>query len=192
MRWTASSGSPRPLARRARPETGTLAMDARIEPLAGALPALAWRWDPETDILSGGFKGNRAGGGLTGTVELTDDVGSIAVVDVHSGVICGLDIVVWPEVGTVADLAAPGKLTDGRVVLAGKASKAAVTSVEVNAPLSVMTNRAESVFHLCIGPRRDADVVRVADHLLIEVDREGALAGFWLTDVPPFPAEEDL
>jgi hypothetical protein len=24
------------------------------------------------------------------------------------------------------------------------------------------------------------------------VDRKGDLAGFWLTDVPPFPAEEEL
>ena len=188
MRWTASFGSRKPSPPRAPPE----GMDARIEPLAGALPSLAWRWDPETDILSGAFKGNRAGGGLTGTVELADELGSIAVVDVHNGVICGLDIVVWPEVGTVADLAAPGKLTDGRVVLSSKGVKAAVTSVEVNAPLSVMTNRTESVFHLCVGPRRDVDLVRAADRLLIEVDRDGALAGFWLTDVPPFPAEEDL
>ncbi len=189
MRWTASSGLRKPSAQRARPDPG---MDARIEPLAGALPSLTWRWDSETDILSGAFKGNRAGGGLTGTVELTDEIGSIAVVDVHNGVICGLDIVVWPEVGTVADLAAPKKLADGRVVLSSKAARAAVTSVEVNAPLTVMTNRSESVFHLCVGPRRDADLVRVADCLLIEVDRDGGLAGFWLTDVPPFPAEEDL
>ena len=189
MRWTASSGSRKPSPRRARPEPG---VDARIEPLAGALPSLAWRWDPETDILSGAFKGTRAGGGLTGTVELTDELGSIAVVDVHNGVICGLDIVVWPEVGTVADLAAPGQLTDGRVVLSSKGAKGAVTSLELNASLTVLTNRIESVFHLRVGPSRDADLVRVADRLLIEVDREGALAGFWLTEVPAFPAEEDL
>jgi hypothetical protein len=167
-------------------------MDARIEPLAGALPTLAWRWDAETDILSGAFKSNRAGTGLTGTVELTDEVGSIAVVDVHNGVICGVDIVVWPEVGTAAELAVPDKLTDGRVVLSAKNAKSGVTSLEVNAPLTVTTNRSETVFHLCVGPRREVDAVRVADHLLIEVDRTGALAGFWLTDVPPFPAEEDL
>jgi len=167
-------------------------MESRIEPLAGALPALAWRWDAETDILSGAFKVNRAGNGLTGTVELTDELGSIAVVDVHNGVVCGVDIVVWPEVGTVTELPVPDKLTDGRVVVSAKAAKTGVTSLEINAPLTVMTNRSETVFHLCIGPRREVDAVRVADHLLVEVDRAGGLAGFWLTDVPPFPAEEDL
>jgi hypothetical protein len=49
-----------------------MSMEARIEPLSGPLPTISWRWDPETDILSGAFKGNRKSGGLTGTVELTD------------------------------------------------------------------------------------------------------------------------
>ena len=120
-------------------------MESRIEPLAGALPALAWRWDAETDILSGAFKVNRTGTGLTGTVELTDELGSIAVVDVHNGVICGVDIVVWPEVGTASELAVPDKLTDGRVVVSAKAAKTGVTSLEINAPLTVVTNRSETV-----------------------------------------------
>src|SRR4051794_902689 len=67
-----------------------MSMDARIEPLSGGLPSVSWRWDPETDILSGAFKGNRKSGGLTGTVELTDAEGSVAVLDVNNGVICGL------------------------------------------------------------------------------------------------------
>ncbi len=166
-------------------------MEARVEPLAGALPKILWRWDPETDILSGAFKGTRTTAGLTGTVELSDDEGSVAVLEVNNGVICGLDVVVWPEVSTYTSLQVPATLTDGRVILPQRPSKPGVASVEVDTALSVTTNVAESVFHLRVGPRRDADVVRVADHLLVEVDRQGELAGFWLTDVPPFPAEEE-
>ena len=91
-------------------------VEARVEPLTGSLPSIGWRWDPETDILSGAFKGNRKSGGLTGTVELTDAEGSVAVLDVNNGVICGLDVVVWPEVTTSATLQVPARLTDGRVV----------------------------------------------------------------------------
>ena len=29
--------------------------------------------------------------------------------------------------------------------------------------------------------------VRIADHLLVEVDRRNRLAGFWATQVPPRP-----
>src|SRR5215208_5627714 len=130
-----------------------MGIEARIEPLSGALPNITWRWDSETDILSGAFKGNRKSGGLTGTVELTDAEGSVAVLDVNNGVICGLDVVVWPEVMTIPDLQVPAKLTDGRAVLPSRPSRPGVAS--------------------------------------LEVDQEGGLAGFWLTNVPPFQGLEE-
>jgi hypothetical protein len=166
-------------------------MEARIEPLGGSLPAIAWRWDPETDILSGSFKGSRKAGGLTGTVELTDAEGSVAVLDVNNGVICGIDVVVWPEVSTRSDIQVPAQLTDGRVVLPASGSRAPVASVEVDTSLSVETNASESTFHLLIGPRRRVEVVRAADSFYIEVDQQGGLAGFWMTNVPPFTAFEE-
>ena len=173
------------------PKTPTVNVEARVEPLTGSLPAIAWRWDPETDILSGAFKGNRKSGGLTGTVELTDDEGSVAVLDISNGVICGLDVVVWPEVSTSPTLQVPARLTDGRVVLPSRPSRPGVASMEVDTTLSVETNGAESVFHLRIGTRREVEVVRVADNFYIEVDQHGGLAGFWLSNVPPFTAFED-
>ena len=173
------------------PKAGRSPMEAKIEPLAGALPAIAWRWDPETDILSGSFKGNRKTGGLTGSVELTDAEGSVAVLDVNSGVVCGIDVVVWPEVSTRSDIQVPAQLTDGRVVLPSGGSRAAVSSVEVDTSLSVETNATESVFHLRIGPRRQVEVVRAADNFFVELDQQGGLAGFWMTNVPPFAAFEE-
>jgi uncharacterized protein YuzE len=61
----------------------------------------------------------------------------------------------------------------------------------VDTSLSVETNATESVFHLRIGPRRSVEVVRVADNFFIELDQHGALAGFWMTNVPPFAAFEE-
>lgn len=169
-----------------------MSMDARIEPLSGALPSINWRWDPETDILSGAFKSNRKSGGLTGSVELSDAEGSVAVLDVNNGVICGLDVVVWPEVISVAELKVPATLADGRVVLPARPSRPGVASVEVDTTLSVHTNSTESVFHLQIGPKRPVEGVRAADNFYIEVDQHGGLAGFWLTNVPAFtPLEDD-
>ena len=168
-----------------------MSMDARIEPLSGPLPSVSWRWDPETDILSGAFKGNRKSGGLTGSVELTDAEGSVAMLDVNNGVVCGLDIVVWPEVVQVAELPVPAKLTDGRVVLPARPSRPGVASLEVDTTLSVQTNPTESVFHVQIGPRRPVERVRAADNFYIEVDQQGGLAGFWLTNVPLFTPLDD-
>ncbi len=166
-------------------------MDAKIEPLAGGLPTIAWRWDPETDILSGSFKGNPKSGGLTGTVELTDAEGSVAVLDVNSGVVCGIDVVVWPEVSTRSDIQVPAGAKEGRVVLAGGGSRGPVASVEVDTSLSVETNGSESIFHLLIGARRPVEIVRAADTFYVEVDQQGGLAGFWMTNVPPFTAFEE-
>lgn len=166
-------------------------MEAMVEPLTGPLPTIGWRWDPETDILSGSFKGNRKSGGLTGTVELTDAEGSVAVLEVNNGVICGLDVVVWPEVATRSELLVPAQLTEGRVVLPGGGGpRPAVSSVEVDTTLSVETNTAESIFHLRIGPKRRVEVVRASDNFYVEVDQQGGLAGFWMTNVPPFSAFE--
>jgi hypothetical protein len=168
-----------------------MSIQAHVEPLNGALPGLTWRWDPETDILSGGFKCARKANGLTGTVELSDEMGSIAVLDVAGGVICGLDIVVWPEVETRGGLKVPETLTDGRVVVPTREARTSVQSLQVDATLAVVADSSESLFHLQIGNRRPAEVVRVADHLYIEVDQQSLLAGFWLTGVPPFPSIED-
>ncbi len=168
-----------------------MTLAAHIEPLTGRLPTIGWRWDPETDILSGAFKASRKVGGLTGTVELTDDIGSVAVLDVNDGVICGLDLVVWPEVTTTPLLQVPAQLTEGRVVAAKRPSRPGITSMEVDTSLAMRTDPHESVFHLRIGALRPVEVVRVADHFFIEVDPDGLVAGFWLTGVPPFPAFDD-
>ncbi len=51
-------------------------------------------------------------------------------------------------------------------------------------------NQAETLFHIRVGRARAATVVRVADHLLVEVDKQSRLSGLWLLDVPPFPNVE--
>ena len=53
--------------------------------------------------------------------------------------------------------------------------------------LTVEKNPSESVFHLRVGRSRPASVVRVADLLLVEVDKQARLAGLWFLEVPPFP-----
>jgi hypothetical protein len=162
-----------------------MTVDTRVEPLAGPLPGIAWHWDPETDILSGGFHVDEGAGGLDGSVELADDEGSVAVVDVAQGVVCGLDVVVWPEVHVVPELAPPDA-SAGRVVVPARSSRPGIASLEVDSTLSLATNHDESVFHLRIGTRREVAPVRVADHLIVELDHKRRLAGFWLTAVPPF------
>jgi len=57
----------------------------------------------------------------------------------------------------------------------------------VDAALTVEKNPSESVFHLRVGQVRPVTVVRIADLLLVEVDKKTRLAGLWFLEVPPFP-----
>lgn len=168
-----------------------MTIEARVEPLTGRLPSIRWHWDPETDILSGSFQ-DVAASGVTGTLELTDAEGSVAVVDVVGGVVRGVDVVVWPEVTTRPHLSPPAAAREGRVLLPSRNSPDAAASVELDTALAVATDRGESTFHLRLGSRRPVEAVRVADNLLIEIDGRQHLAGFWLLNVEPFPAEQEF
>jgi hypothetical protein len=86
----------------------------------------------------------------------------------------------------------PPKVEDGDVMLPTRRSQPSVAAVEVDTALAIDTNAAESVFHVRLGPARQATTVRVADGLLVEVDEQEELAGLWLLDVPPFPADEPV
>jgi hypothetical protein len=164
-----------------------MTLEATIEPLNGTLPKASYHWDPETDILSVSCKGGTTANGLTGTVDLSGNDGSFVVIDVADGCVRGVDIVAWPDdVRSVNDLAPPAA-KDGRVVFPSPRSQPGVAAVEVDTALTVEKNSAESVFHIRLGRARPVTVVRVADRLLLEVDKQARIAGLWLIDVPPFP-----
>ncbi len=160
-----------------------------VERAPGAIPSISWRWDPETDILSGTFRGTGSSR-LDGTIELTDAEGAIAVLDVADGALAGLDVVVWPEVTSTPRLALPGSAESGRVVIRGPRADR-ITSVEIESVLVIRTNPGESTYHIKVGGLPTARIIRIADQLLIELDDEDGLAGCWLLEVPPFPSLDD-
>ncbi len=165
--------------------------EARIEPLDGKLPKVSYHWDPETDILSVACKGGGKASGLNGTVDLEGKDGSFVVIDVAAGCLRGVDVVTWPDdIRTVAELATPEAAREARVVFPSRKSQPGVAAVEVDTALTVEKNPAETVFHIRVGRARPATVVRVADRLLVEVDKQSRVAGLWLLDVPPFPNVE--
>ena len=165
--------------------------EARIEPLNGKLPKVTYRWDPETDILTVACKGVPKGNGMNGTVDLEGGDGSFVVIDVAGGALRGVDVVTWPDdVRTVASLQPPETSKEGQVTFPGRRSQPGIAAVEVDTPLTVDKNQSESVFHIRVGRQRAATVVRVADHMLVEVDKQSRIAGLWLLEVPPFPNVE--
>src|SRR6266436_838860 len=165
--------------------------EARIEPLNGKLPKVTYRWDPETDILTVACKGVPKGNGMNGTVDLEGGDGSFVVIDVAGGALRGVDVVTWPDdVRTVALLVPPEASKQGQVTFPGRRSQPDVAAVELDTALTVDKNPSESVFHIRVGRQRPTTIVRVADHLLVEVDKQSRIAGLWLLEVPPFPNVE--
>jgi uncharacterized protein YuzE len=170
-----------------------MGLRARVVERSGKLPKIAYRWDPETDILTGSIKAAAKptdAEGLTGSVELEGADGSFILLDVQGGAIRGVEVVVWPDVRTVQSLQGPAAAREGEVVLPQQKSASGVDAVEVDTSLTIETNPSESVFRVRLGPARRVETVRVADGLLVEVDEKGEFAGLWLTEVPPFPVDE--
>src|SRR5688572_10686432 len=106
-----------------------MALDVHVLPLA-TLPALHWRWDAETTILSGSFVAPEPQAGYNGTVELNDEEGSVAVIDVHGGMLCAIDLVVWPDVVVLAGVAPPVEARSGMVVVPSRTAPRGASSLE--------------------------------------------------------------
>lgn len=164
-----------------------MALDVHVLPQVGGSPALVWQWEAETGILSGGFPAGNRSTGYTGTIELSDEDGSILVLDVAGGVLCGLDVVVWPEVTVLAGLAAPVETRLGQVIIPSRTARRGIATLEYDTTLSVSSDPSGIVSHVRIGTRRPVEPVRVAIGLQVEVDASQRLAGFWLEQVPPRP-----
>ncbi|GBD31418.1 hypothetical protein HRbin33_00370 [bacterium HR33] len=160
-------------------------LSARVQPLSGALPAIAFKWDPETEILSGHFSGAGEGGGLTGSVEIAGTDGAYVVLDVNRGVLTGLEIAVWPKTTVVPELRPPRASSTGKLSVPSRPSQPGIAAVELETSLAAEKSEDQSVIHLMVGPKRSVTVVQLADNLLLEVDEAGQIAGFWLLDVPP-------
>jgi hypothetical protein len=168
-----------------------MGLAAQVLALNGPLPTVQFTWDAETEILSGRLAGVDAGTGLTGSVELEGKDGSFVVLDVSDGVMRGLEIVVWPRVDGVPSLAAPEVEATGRLCIASRASQPGIAAVEMETALLIERSPDEATLHLRVGARRRVTATRLGDGLILEVDRRGEIAGFWLLGVPRFTAAEE-
>jgi hypothetical protein len=170
-----------------------MGLAAKVVERKGKAPSIKYKWDAETDILTGNIKGaakEDPDGGLTGSVELEGVDGSFVLLDISGGSIRGVEVVVWPDVRTIATLAPPAEVAEGDVHLPNRRSQPTIAAIEVEMPLTIETNAAETVFRVRVGVSRKVETVKIAEGLLVELDEKQELAGLWLMGVPPFPADE--
>lgn len=168
-------------------------LEVRLEPLQGDLPAITWRRDEETEILAGGFKPAAKGRGASITVELADDEGAIVVLDVVAGRLTGVDVVIWPALDPVPGLKPPATSRDAELLWPAKPSAIVAAAVELETPLLASINDAGTLLHLELGKSRVVETVRLADHLLADIDDRQRLAGLWLLELPQLdsPLDDD-
>ena len=164
-----------------------MAIEIHVLKGGGTLPTLDWQWDAETGILSGAFMPGVMQTGYTGTVEMTDEEGSTVLLDISGGVLCGVDMVVWPEVTPLPGLAAPVEARVAQVVIPGRSPRRGAAAMEFDTTISMAADPGGRVYHLRVGTRRPVEPIRVADKLLVEVDAANRLAGLWLDGVPSRP-----
>lgn len=160
-----------------------------VEPANGSTPAVEYRWDADTEILSAQLNPRLSGKGMSGSVELEGADGSWVILDISSGRINGVEIAVWPDVRMQSGLKPPGSIEDGTVSVPSRRSQPGVASLEVETPMIAESDEAERVFHFTLGKRRQTRTVRLGSDLLLDVDGSNNLAGVWLLNVPPFPSQ---
>ncbi|HXV85083.1 MAG TPA: hypothetical protein VD793_00210 [Gemmatimonadales bacterium] len=168
-----------------------MGLAAKVAELSGPLPKVRFAWDAETEILSGHLVGVDASKGLTGSVELEGKDGSFVVLDIADGVMRGLEIVVWPRTQTVTRLTPPAAAAAGRLLLDARASQPGIAAVEMETTLLIERSEDESMMHIRVGNKRKITATQLGDGLILEVDRRGQIAGFWLMGVPRFEVPEE-
>lgn len=121
-------------------------LPVQVEPSGGVPPAVDYRWDADTDILSARVRSiaelpvaiERAAATdaalsngdpllplpgdatLTGAVELEGRDGSWIVLDLEAGHLAGVEIAVWPNVRRMSSLTPPVDVEDARVRVRGR------------------------------------------------------------------------
>ena len=162
----------------------------RVEPNDQPLGAVEYRWDADTDILTALVPANVAAEGMSGAVGVEGSDGSWLIFDVTGGHVSSVEVAVWPDVRKVTGLAPPSDAEPSRVTIPSRRSQPVLASLEVDTLLTVQSDPAERLFHFRIGAARAVRHLQVAKDLVFDVDERHCLAGVWLLNVPPFPADQ--
>lgn len=167
-----------------------MSIAVQLEAPAAPPPAVKYRWDTDTDILTARLESHAdgTGNGSSGSVDLEGTDGSWLILDVAKGRISGVEVAVWPDVQKRPTLVPPGTVEDAHVLVAMPPSSPGTASVEIDTPLRAEADADERVIHFRVGTKREARTVRFGRDLLLALDPNLGIAGLWLLNVPPFPA----
>lgn len=161
----------------------------QLEP-AVAVPPVRYAWDADTEILSASLapQGVKASAGVCGSVEVQGDDGSWLSLELSGGVLSGAQVAVWPTVRRRASLLPP-EAAPARAAVRLAAPRGGPISLELSTRLAAEADARAGHVHFRLGASPVRRTVRIADHLLLELDASDRLAGLWLLNVPPIPTD---
>ena len=160
----------------------------QLEPSAERAPAVQYRWDADTEVLTARLDGVTPTGGMSGSVALEGKDGSWLILEVASGRINGVEVAVWPDVHKRPSLVPPATVEDALVLIPSRASQPGIASLEVDTQMMAEADTDRRVIHFRVGARRDVRTVRIGSDLLLDIDAQSRVAGLWLLNVPPSPS----
>lgn len=161
----------------------------QLEPASESAAEVAYKWDPDTEILSAQLSPIAPGQGMSGSVGLEGSDGSWLILDVHSGRINGVEIAVWPDVRTLPRLQQPSRIEDAHVVIPARRSQPNIASMEMATRLFAEADSDQRNFHFRLGKPKLTRTIRLARDMLLDVDDKSQISGLWLLNVPPGPTE---
>ena len=167
-----------------------MSVAVHIEPAPDVPPEVEYRWDADTDILTANLRATAVGEGISGSIDLMGTDGAWLNLDVADGRLHGVEIAVWPDVRKVPALDPPQTVENARITVTMRAPSGTIASISVDTALAAEADNAERTIHFRVGSSRQVRTVRFARDLLLEIDQKGRIAGLWLLNVPPFPAEQ--
>ena len=162
-------------------------IEVRIAVRDTPLPAVDYRWDTDTDILTATVRAAAKGEGMSGSVEVQGSDGSWLIFDVQAGQIAGVEVAVWPNVRTHAAFPAPADASPSLVSIPARRSQPGIASVAVETRLTADADTLERTIHFRFGGAGAHRVVQLAQDLLFDIDNGDRMVGVWLLNVPPFP-----
>jgi hypothetical protein len=159
----------------------------QLGPAAGAPAEVAYKWDPDTDILSAQLSPVSPSEGMNGSVGLEGADGSWLILDVAAGRINGVEVAVWPDVRKLSTLAPPTNVEDVHVTIPSRRSQPNIASMEMATNLIAEADHARRNFHFRLGKPKLSRTIRLARDVLLDVDDKSQISGLWLLNVPPSP-----
>lgn len=159
-----------------------------LQPTTRSSADVEYTWDPDTEILSAQLSPRANGDGVSGSLGVEGRDGSWLILDVQAGRINGVEVAVWPDVRKLPALHPPTHVEDAELVVPTRTG-ADVASMEMETRLVAESDPTQRNFHFRLGKPRDSRTVRVARNLLVDVDDKSRIAGLWLLNVPPAPAD---